>query len=337
MIRIKFLFLLFIVTTSSCFLEGEVIRRAAFDFGSGKIKVQVADVDTDANEIISSVYTEDVLVPLSEDAASNKEGLLSKEIQDKAVATTRELKQKSIDQGAVAFTGVATEVYRKAPNGKELIDKYETELSIPVHMISQQEEGELGFYSLITENGLDATKIATWDIGGGSFQITFLDELGGICVYMGPFGRITAKQAIIKNVKKMDPSKHNSPNPMSNEEWISSLAYFHKALPEVPEKLKSRLKSGDLHLIGMAAHPLLLRELKTYCLSDIYKLLNTYLGKTDEEILNINKTPTMALTDLALITSILQKLNSSSVKYMRTSSGSTSGVLIMDKFWKAPL
>lgn len=39
-------------------LDANIVRRAAFDFGSGKIRLYVADVDTQEHQIISTVYTE---------------------------------------------------------------------------------------------------------------------------------------------------------------------------------------------------------------------------------------------------------------------------------------
>jgi exopolyphosphatase/guanosine-5'-triphosphate,3'-diphosphate pyrophosphatase len=326
-------FILFLlIFTSSIDVNAEIVRRAAFDFGSGKIKLQVADVDTEDHSIVQSMYAEAIVVQLSEDAASNQ-GFFSEKIQKQAIIAAQNLKQKAIDLGAVEFIGLATEAYRKAPNGQELVDKYFSELNIPVKIISQLEEGKMGFLALIAEANLDFSQVVSWDIGGGSFQVTYFDDQKNIQVYMAPFGRITTKNAIIKFVKEEDPSKIASPNPMSILDWENSLRYFNEVLPEVPESLVRKLKMADVQLIGISAHPEKLRNLKTYHLNDVVEILEERLDKNDSELAKIHNSPPSAVSELALVCSIMHKLNVSSVNYIRTSSGSTSAILITEEYW----
>lgn len=319
--------------TFSLDVNAEIVRRAAFDFGSGKIKLQVADVDTENHSIVQTMHAEASVVQLSEDAANNR-GFFSEKIQRQALIAAHNLKQKAIDLGAIEFIGLATEAYRKAPNGQELVDKYFSELNIPVKIISQLEEGKMGFLALIAEANLDPSSVISWDIGGGSFQVTYFDDEKNIQVYMAPFGRITTKNAIIKFVKNEDPSNLASPNPMSISEWESSLRYLDAVLPQAPESLVAKLRRADVQLIGISAHPEKLRILKTYHLNDIVKLLEERLNKNDSELANIHNSPPIAVSELALVHSIMHKLNVSSVNYIRTSSGSTSAILITEKYWK---
>lgn len=323
--------LLFI--TSSITLSAETVRRAAFDFGSGKIKVQVADVDTESHTIINSIYSEDAVILLSEDASKHPQGYFSEEIQKQAIDAAQALKQKAIELGAVEFAGLATEAYRKAPNGQGLVDSYSSALNIPVRIISQVEEGIVGFFSLIAETHLDPSQVISWDIGGGSFQITYLDEEQNIQVYMAPYGRMTTKNAIIKFVKDEDPSKIFSPNPMSRADWENALHYFDMTLPSVSDSLMRKLQMKDVRLIGMSAHPKKLRNLKTYHLNDVLAFLEERLDKSDLELAQIHDSPPSAITELVLIYSIMRKLDISSVNYIRTSSGSTSALLITEKYW----
>ncbi len=315
------------------FLDAEIVRRAAFDFGSGKIKLQVADVDTDSHTIIQSIYSEGVPVLLSEDAAKNPEGCFSEEIQKQAIATTQMFMQKAIELGTVEFSGLATEAYRKAPNGQKLIDKYASTLNLPVKIISQEEEGKNGFLTLIAETHLDPTQVIAWDIGGGSFQITYLDDEKNIQVYMAPFGRMTTKSAIIRFVKDKDPSVISSPNPMSNKEWKKAIQYLNTALPQVPTELANKLKMSNVQLIGVSAHPEKLRSLKVYHTKDIIENLEERLNKNDTELGEIHEAPTSAVSELALVYTIMQKLDISSVNYIRMSSGSTSALLITEEYW----
>lgn len=330
--RLKF-FILLLLFACPVDVNAEIIRRAAFDFGSGKIKLQVADVDTDNHSIIQSMYSESIVVLLSGDAANDPQGCFSEEIQKQAIIAAQNLKQKAIELGAVEFIGLATEAYRKAPNGQKLVDKYFSELNISVKIISQQEEGKMGFLALIAETNLDPSQVISWDIGGGSFQVTYFDDEKNIQVYMAPFGRITTKNAIIKFVKEEDPAKSESPNPMSILEWENSLKYLDEVLPEVPDSLILKLKLAGVQLIGISAHPEKLRNLKTYHLYDIIEFLEERLNKNDSELAKIHNSPPTAVSELALVYTIMNKLNVSSVNYIRTSSGSTSAILIAEEYW----
>lgn len=322
------------ILTTSVDLNAEIVRRAAFDFGSGKTKLQVADVDTDSHNIVETLYSDAIIVLLSEDAGNHPQGHFSEQIQQQALAATLTLKQKAIELGAEEFMGLATEAYRKAENGQELVDKYLSELNIPVKIIPQEEEGRLGFIALIAETGLDPAQVISWDIGGGSFQITYLDEDSNIQVYMAPFGRITTKNAIIQFVKGEDPLKVSSPNPMSHADWENSLKYFDETLPKVPISLSHKLKADGVRLIGISAHPEKLRSLNTYHTQDVMENLRERITKNDSELSLIHGSPSIAVTELALIQSIMNKLDVSTVDYIRTSSGSTSALLITEKYWK---
>lgn len=325
--------LLLLILTIAIPIDAALIRRAAFDFGSGKIKIQVADVDTERHTIVQSIYSEDTLVPLSEEVSHHPEGLFSEELQKRALAAVQTLKQKAIEQGAVEFSGLATEAYRMAPNGQELVDRYFRELKIPVKIISQFEEGKNGFYALIAETGIDPAQLIVWDIGGGSFQITYLNEQGEMHVYMAPFGRVTTKNAIIKHVKDKDPKYLVSPNPMTQEEWERALHYFQEILPQAPYDLISKLQKEDVRLVGISAHPERLRQLKTYDKEDVLALLTERLNKTDEDLANLHKAPVFAVSELVLIYSIMEKLGIETVDYIRTSSGATSALLIDEAHW----
>lgn len=313
-------------------LRAEIVTRAAFDFGSGKVKLQVATVDTDKHTIVQSIHSEAIVVQLAEDIIKNPLGF-SDEIQEQAIAAAQYLKQKAIELGAVEFIGLATEAYRKAPNGQALVDRYMSELSIPVRIISQIEEGKMGFLALIAETNFDPSKVVSWDIGGGSTQVTYVDDDNNIQVYMAPFGRVTTKNAIIQFVKGKDPSIVSSPNPISNKEWKNAVHYLKSELPKVPKGLICKLKKEDVKCIGIGNHPEQLRSLKAYFVDDVTKVLKERLNKSDEELAKIHSAPVSAVSELVLVYSVMNKLNITSVNYNRTSSGSTTAILISEEYW----
>lgn len=322
---------LFVVLFSN--LSADVVRRAAFDFGSGKIKIQVADVDATSQQILTTLYSENIIVRLSEDLAHQSDGKFSQAIMVQAVEAARTLKQAAVNLCAEEFCGVATEAYRVALNGQDLIDLYLNELSIPVQIISQDDEGKFGFLALLQETKLDPAQTICWDIGGGSFQITFLDKAGRMQSYKGPFGRASIKNAIITHVKHQNPQEVSTPNPMNNEEWLAALAYFDSALPQVPTELRDKLSQPNVQLVGISAHPERLRALGTYQTKDVLMALNDRLNKRDEELSTEHHSPNMAIGELVIIYGLMNALDVDQVAYYRTNGGSTSGLLVSHEHW----
>jgi len=116
-------------------------------------------------------------------------------------------------------------------------------------------------------------------------------------------------------------------------DWENSIHYFIAALPEVPDDLLLKLQKDDVQLIGISAHPERLRVLKNYKINDVIDLLEKRLNKTDTELASTHNMPTTAVTELAIVYSIMHKLNIYSVNYIRTSSGSSSALLINEDYW----
>lgn len=326
------LVLLFVILFSN--LSADIVRRAAFDFGSGKIKVQVADVDTTSQQILTTLYSEAIIVRLSEDLAHQSDGKFSQAIMVQAVEVARTLKQAAVKFGAEEFCGVATEAYRVALNGQDLVNLYLNELSIPAKIISQDAEGKFGFLALLQETKLNPAQTICWDIGGGSFQITYLNKEGRLQSYKGPFGRASIKNAIITHVKHQNPQEVSTPNPMNNDEWLAALAYFDTALPEVPEDLRDKLNQPDVQLVGISAHPERLRALGSYQSKDVLMALNDRLNKRDEELSAEHHSPNMAIGELVIIHGLMTALDVDQVAYYRTNGGSTSGLLVSHEHWR---
>lgn len=173
------------------------MRRAAFDIGSGQIKMQVSDVDITSNKIINVLLTDAMYVGLRENLANSLDGRLSVEIQNKTVGVISELIKKAAYFSPEAYHAIATEGLRLAKNRDELVKRIENETGVPVTIVSQEEEGVLGFISAVSEADVDLDKAVVWDIGGGSFQITAMCG-GQYSVYLGRFGKTPMKNAMLK-------------------------------------------------------------------------------------------------------------------------------------------
>ena len=104
--------------------EGEVQRRAAFDIGSGATKLMIADVDVESGTIGTVVHSAERTVKYALDW--KKHGTLSEDVQAEGIKALHALRTEVMAAGCTAYTAIATEVFRKAPNGAAFLQRVRT-------------------------------------------------------------------------------------------------------------------------------------------------------------------------------------------------------------------
>lgn len=170
-----------------------VVRRAAFDIGSGSTKLQCSDCELMIDPYTSAVTQTRILkdlygierpVQFGADLKCSSDGKLSKRIQQEGLAVFKELKSEADALGASEFHAIATEVFRKAANGAEYLESIQ-DLGVHVTILTQEMEAELGFGSVqavLAVNGGSPAQ-CVWDSGGmsgitstraGKFLLKFL-------------------------------------------------------------------------------------------------------------------------------------------------------------------
>jgi exopolyphosphatase / guanosine-5'-triphosphate,3'-diphosphate pyrophosphatase len=177
--------------------NGVTLRRAAIDIGSGATKVLVADYSAQGLERI--LHGEEVPVMFGWDFVQSGEAkALSEEVQKKGLETLAMLKAKAEGMGAHDFSGIATEVFRKAKNGEAYLERVR-EMGIPVVLVSQDLEAELGYKTAVAMASIlqhgppvgiaEARAPIVYDSGGASFQITTEETgEGPLIAYTGRLG-----------------------------------------------------------------------------------------------------------------------------------------------------
>ncbi len=141
--------------TSPRYSTTQIERRVAFDIGSGQIKMQVSDVDLKANKIVNVLLTETVPIALRENLVKNLDGRLSLDIQNKTVDAISALMKKAAPFYPQACHAIATEALRLAKNSDVLVKRIKNETGLAVTIVSQEEEGILGFISAANEADVD--------------------------------------------------------------------------------------------------------------------------------------------------------------------------------------
>ena len=263
----------------------------AIDIGTGKIKMQVARM---GKEKIESLYCQSEKIPLPLDSLLDKEGMITKIGREKIEELVLSFKLLGESYGAAKCSAVATELFRKAPNGLNIAEKIGQSLGMEIKIVSPKEEGVLSFLTLLQERNLNPDKIVVLDIGSGSFQITC--RVGReFRVYSAPFGRLPFYEL----------AKHNELSPLK------------ESLQKIDPSICEKIRSCEKRVIGTGAHPKQIILMKTsYGKDDLKK---AFEAEIKEEIDH---------TDLLLLQTILESLPIEQIDYYPSRAGLTSGLLL---------
>lgn len=317
----------------------KIVRRAAFDIGSGQIKMQISDVDLTANKIINVLLTDTAYVGLRENLVKSLDGRLSSDIQNKTVEAISELMKKAAPFHPKAYHAIATEALRLAKNADTLVERIKNETGMSVTIVSQEEEGILGFISAVSEADIDPTKVVSWDFGGGSFQIT--TKCGdNYSVYLGRLGKTPMKNALLK-IQEKDVDPTSSPNPISKPQAIQAIQFVKDNIKDVPIELRQKLKQPDVVVLGVGINPLWGMQKNThYDINRVLKELNCRLNLDDAAIRIKDSIPAdrkeafpHVVSNLILAYGVMEALDITQVHYVGTQGANAIGALLSPQYW----
>ncbi len=317
----------------------KIVRRAAFDIGSGQIKMQVSDIDLTTNKIINVLLTDTAYVGLRENLVKSLDGRLSSDIQNKTVEAISELMKKATPFHPEAYHAIATEALRLAKNGDTLVERIKNEMGMSVTIVSQEEEGILGFISAMSEAHVDPYRAVSWDFGGGSFQIT--TKCGDhYSVYLGRLGKTPMKNALLKiQGKDLDPT--SSPNPISKLQATQAIQFVKDNIKDIPIELRQKLKQSDVVVLGVGINPLWGMQKSThYDINRVLQELNCRLN-LDDAAIRINDSITAdrkeafpyVVSNLILAYGVMEALDITQVHYVGTQGANAIGALLSPQYW----
>ncbi|PJD97004.1 MAG: hypothetical protein CK425_04380 [Parachlamydia sp.] len=353
----SFLFFLFI--SNACFfhltLAAQSIVRAAIDFGSGAVKMQVGMVDIENNCIHGTpLLTKQISLGLTEDVAAHA-GYISAEMEQKALDVLRDFKGAALvaaareGQPLVHFTAIATAVFRAASNGKDLLNKIEQQLGIRFQILPQEEEGKLGF---LTAAALFAdtpeAALVAWDSGNGSFQITAREE-GQYVVYQGPLGHGTVRTVLSKDIRNGPILQtYESGNPVLPTEAVELIQKIHGFLPPIPKWLHARLRTektviatfgGGESIFALVAYALAgLKGAKevgkqtVISVLDVQRVIEIYLEQRDE-VFDAAGVHRKTLTSAVYLATLMEYFGIDKIHF-KESIGNAPGMLVDPQLWK---
>ena len=232
----------------------KTVRRAAFDIGSGASKVLVADVDPKTGALVGKpLFQAEKPCAFKADAQAQADGSLSNDIKAKGLDIIGSLAAKACAVGATEACGIATEVFRTAPNGMDFLKEVEEATGVPMVILSQADEARLGLATAEALMGASSGHSrsnkydAAWDSGGGSFQISTrsAETADGrpigkakMRTYVGKLGTSPAYERLITRVRKQkfDASVElaRQTNPVIAKEAEALVLVLKTELPSPP-------------------------------------------------------------------------------------------------------
>ena len=317
--------------------------------------MQVADVDLITSSIVQTLLEDEIEVLYGADWKSSGEpGCLSPSIQQRGLDAIRQLlvKARAVSQDG-EIRGVATEVFRKATNGKNHLENI-CKCGIPVQLISQDKEAELELKTALSGGRFNSETCIAWDSGGASFQITTPENS-----YLGEFGSSVITSHLVHNIRrqKLNLDSTSQINPVTLEEAKQLILHVQQNTPEVPLWLAVRINNaahdditltatkrpssavdivgigGPTSLFSLASQLADLDPTLTLAPSDVWSAILRSVDKDEQFFAGIPQSQ-MVVPKLCLMYAMMEKLELPGVYYQKA-LGCCPGLLVHPKFWSS--
>jgi exopolyphosphatase / guanosine-5'-triphosphate,3'-diphosphate pyrophosphatase len=284
--------------------KGCAENHAALDIGSGSTKILTASVDICLQKIIKIYWQESQSIKIKESLKTNK-NKIPESILTEAVFVIEKWKLKNKNSNIKSYAAVATEVFRQANNGAEFINKLSETTGIPIRIIDQTEEAQLGFWSAMTSSQKSAEDILVWDIGGGSQQMTTYSPKDGFRYYKAKLASVSFKDLIVKLKNKKNAA---SPNPMGIKLSLQAAKEAQLyAKKDIPLDFKNQIKDKQIIGIGGVHGKSILNQTSNpYSVLDLQDILLSKSQLSDTEIKS--EYPETEITNVALVLGFMKYL-----------------------------
>lgn len=192
---IFFALLIFSIPLSAKYTQEKVCyeNRYAFDIGTGTVKSRAVVFNVCTNKVVETLGKFEKLTHFEACMVNDETGAVT--LTPECVNRTNFDFEKfqyeyNMDCNKDKCFATATAWARKVNNDQEVAGLLKKQ-GIEMKVLSQEEEGEVAFKSVLGSAefaNVAPENLVVWDIGGGSFQFSTLDEKGKIHVFQGADG-----------------------------------------------------------------------------------------------------------------------------------------------------
>lgn len=146
---------------------------AAIDIGTNSIHMVVVRIDPNL-PAFTIIAKEKDTVRLGD--RNPKTGDLTPEAMQRAIATLRRCQELATSFNVEQIVAVATSAVREAPNGREFLQRVDSEIGLFVNLISGQEEARRIYLGVLSGMEFNNHPHMIIDIGGGSTELILGDS-----------------------------------------------------------------------------------------------------------------------------------------------------------------
>lgn len=334
LLSLGILLLLFWLPANRALLShGEI--RAAIDIGSGATNLKVAKVDPQTNKILIQLYEKSIPVPYQKHLEQSADQTFDSEVMHQGIRAIKALKELANSYHVKKVVAVATAAFRKAKNAEQLAKDIEQQTGVQVRIINQDEEGILAFRGALAMTPVQPEHAVTWDIGGGSMQLTTLTNQGTYLVEKGKTASIPFKNDVIEKIEHQDVKKVQSPNPMTAEQMHASIQYAAQLAQETDPFIKNKIQDPQTQILAVgslfnyAIRPLVHNAIVQP--DPLEKAVMGWAGKTDQELPG-GSLAEVAITNPVLVLGYMQGLHIHQVEIV--SINNADGALTYPPYWQ---
>lgn len=246
------LLLIFWIPANRALLSsGEI--RAAIDIGSGATNLKVAKVDPQTNKILFLLVEKSIPVPYQKHLEQSPNQTFDQAVMNQGIHTFKTLKEIADSYHAKKVIAVATAAFRKAANAQQFAQEIEQKTGVQVRIIDQDEEGILAFRGALAVTTAQPEHTVTWDIGGGSMQLTTLTDAGTYLVEKGKTASIPFKNYVIQEIKHEDSKTVHTPNPLSEEQMHMATEYAAQLAQETDNFIKTKIQDPKTQVLAVGS------------------------------------------------------------------------------------
>jgi exopolyphosphatase / guanosine-5'-triphosphate,3'-diphosphate pyrophosphatase len=203
-----------------------------------------------------------------------------------------------------------------------------------VFVIDQELEGKLAFNATLSQGNYDPTKLIVWDIGGGSLQLTALDNRGEYIIFRGDIASIQFKNNVIQDVQHQDVNKVTTPNPMNVEEMQKSVLLAREVAQKVDRVFKERLQQnpqivGVGNIFAYGIYPIVGKK-SPFTQEELYKATMNMANKDDQQV-GGGDYANVQVTNAILVLGYMQTLGINHMEALDINNA--DGALLYGDFW----
>lgn len=312
----------------------KTVTRAAFDVGSGYIKICVGEVDPVLKSVEKILYFDLRTVGFSQDLKNREDKQFILQIQEIAFQTIEELKRNAEKYQPKEWAGIATEASRNATNAQEMFDRMRNLFDVNIRIVSQDEEGYIGFETAMATSKVKQDDLVAYDSGGSSFQLAASIN-GNVNIVKGNYAFLNALDLFFKEVRGL---KTASPNPVAIHEADALIRLLREKVPVLPQEFKEKLASPTTTVVGVGLKTTIFgfgvqgTGKNTFSKEELLEAIYRNCNKTDQELQQFSK-PSFSVVGMILLYSVLEELGIEKLTFSEA-NGNCEGILIDSKFWQ---